>query len=210
MKKILVSNRINMLLTFKVLYSLPNSKKTTEIKSGTFPNPLFRIVEIPENAKNIVITIKTIDSKGKKKIIGETKQEHATDTFYEVYASSGKTKFRNVDSAPFIGACSIYGVNNSSSIMRARILYTVGKEGKYYISDPIKKGQFFAFVLPNTFNEVQIKVEKAKDVQKGIWRNIYVEVFTHKSLDFKNQKCYEISKPLLKDFKCTPINCSNI
>lgn len=209
MKKILILNKLDILVSFKVSYSLSTSQKVIEIKSGRFPSPLFRIIEIPEESKNVITTIKTINSKGKQQIIGEDKKEFATDMFFGVYKKSGKTEFRAINSSLVMGACSIYGVNNSSEIVRATIIhYNNRSERKFYVSDTLKKGNFFAFVVPNSAKETQIKVEKAKDVEKNLWISIYIYVFSNKA--YPDQICYEIYKPLFKYVRCNTVNCSKV
>ena len=205
MKRILVSNNSKILVSFTVAYSLSGSEKVTEIKSGKFMNSLFRFIEIPEQAINVITTIYTIDFKGKKQLLGQDKQSKSISVCYEVYEDNNKPKFKIASCAKFMGAYALYGVNNSSSIVRACILYTVGKEGKYYISQPLKKGGFFTFVTPNDVGTIKVKIEKAKDVSKNIWINLYTEVFSKNP--FPMQKCYEVTKPLLKDIQCKSIDC---
>ena len=205
MKRILVLNNINTRTSFDVAYSIPNSTKVTTITSFPFISQIFRIIEIPENAINITVTMQTIDAKDKKTLVRKETLNKAVNICYEIYQGVSKIEAKTVACQKFQGAYSISGINKTSTIIRAKIVYTLNGIAKTYVLNSVKKDISFGILIPVNAKKIKIQIDKSVDVKKDIWANIYTESFSDSSVP--KQKCYSITKPLLRDIKCSSIDC---
>ena len=206
MKRILLLNSTNMKSSFSVAYSTTNTQKATTITISPFISQIFRIIQIPDNATNIIVKIYTVDVQVKKTLIKQENFTSALNVCYEIYQVVDKIEAKTVACQKFQGAYSISGINKTKTIIRAKIIYTLNGVAKSYISNSIHRDELFGFLIPTNAKKIKIQVDKCISVINDTWANIYTELIFGSNIP--TEKCYMIIKPLLRNIKCISINCS--